>query len=148
MSRIVRKILDLFRQGITPSELALAVTIGLALGTVPVLGSTTLLCTLAAAALRLNLPAIQLVNAVTYPLQLALLIPFLQLGSRIFGVEFDWGFEQVATLVATEPWRAIQELWIATMHGLVAWASVSALLAYPMYRLLLSLLQRLHLRAQ
>lgn len=112
------------------------------------LGSTTLLCALAAATLRLNLPAIQLVNAVAYPLQIALLIPFLQLGSRMFGADFDWGLEQVVALVTSEPWRAIRELWTATMHGLVAWASISALLAYPVYRLLLSLLQRLHLRAQ
>jgi len=31
--------------------------------------------------LRLNLPAIQLVNLVVYPLQLALLVPFLRAGA-------------------------------------------------------------------
>ena len=45
-------------QGVSPSRLALALTLGLVLGVVPVLGVTTGLCAAVAVALRLNQPAI------------------------------------------------------------------------------------------
>jgi uncharacterized protein (DUF2062 family) len=59
---LIRPLIDLLRQGISPKKLALTIALGFWLGVTPVLGSTTILCTLAAVALRLNLPAIQLVN--------------------------------------------------------------------------------------
>src|SRR6202451_1966790 len=82
--RLVRPVLDLLRQGVTPEKIALSLALGVALGVFPVLGSTTALCALAALVLRLNLPAIQIVNYFVYPLQIGLLIPFFRLGERLF----------------------------------------------------------------
>jgi uncharacterized protein (DUF2062 family) len=59
--------------------------VGLVLGTFPVYGCPTVLCLLAALSLRLNAPALQLVNQLFSPVQLALLIPFARLGERILG---------------------------------------------------------------
>src|SRR6202521_464308 len=83
--KIFLPIVDLLRQGITPEKIALSIALGAVLGIFPVLGATTILCAAAALVLRLNLPAIQLVNFLIYPLQLILLLPFLQAGSRITG---------------------------------------------------------------
>jgi len=69
----------------SPERAALILAVGLALGVFPILGAPTALCALAAFALRLNFPALQLVNYLTWPLQVALLLPFLRLGSRILG---------------------------------------------------------------
>ena len=80
-NRLIAPFIELLRQGMSPEKIALTIALGIMLGVTPVLGSTTLLCTLAALALRLNLPAIQLVNAVVYPLQIILLIPFFKLGA-------------------------------------------------------------------
>src|SRR5215472_18851503 len=82
--KLVVPILDLLRQGITPEKIAQSLAFGLVLGVFPVLGSTTILCALAAIIFRLNLPAIQLVNYFVYPLQLALLIPFIRFGEILF----------------------------------------------------------------
>src|SRR5262249_2671304 len=82
---ITRPSLNLLRQGFTPEKIALTIAVGLVLGVTPILGSATLLCTLAAGLLRLNLGAIQLVNGIVYPLQLALVIPFLRIGAWLFG---------------------------------------------------------------
>ena len=60
--RVVDPLLSLLRQGLSPERLALSVAVGIALGVLPVLGTTTLLCTLAAILFRLNVPAMQLVN--------------------------------------------------------------------------------------
>ena len=78
------RIADLLKQGITPEKIALTVALGAFIGTIPMLGTTTILCTVVALALRLNLPAIQMVNGIVYPLQLILLIPFYRLGAWLF----------------------------------------------------------------
>ena len=83
--RVVNPFIDLLKQGITPEKIALSVALGVTIGVFPALGTTTILCGIAAWALKLNIPAMQLVNYLVYPLQLALLIPFLQTGSKLFG---------------------------------------------------------------
>lgn len=81
--RLVQPVIALLSQGITPEKIALSLAIGIVLGVFPVLGSTTLLCAAAAMVFRLNLPAIQLVNYIVYPLQLALFVPAKRLCLRI-----------------------------------------------------------------
>lgn len=83
--RIVAPIAGQLRQGITPEKIALTIALGFVLGTFPILGSTTLLCALAAYCLRLNQPIIHLVHYIAYPAQLALLIPFYRAGEMLFG---------------------------------------------------------------
>jgi uncharacterized protein (DUF2062 family) len=81
--QIVNPVLDLLRQGVTPEKISLSIALGITLGVTPVLGSTSVLCFLAAVLLRLNLPALQLVNYLVYPLQFALLVPFIRVGEWI-----------------------------------------------------------------
>jgi len=142
--KLLLPFLDLLRQGITPEKIALTIALGLALGVIPVIGSTTLLCTGAALALRLNLPAIQLVNAVVYPLQLILIVPFLRAGAWMFG---DAGvgaltLSRLIELVRNGVWHAIATLWSATLHALVAWFAVSIVAASLVYLALVPLLTR------
>ena len=141
--RITRPFLDLLRQGITPEKIALTIALGLALGVTPVIGSTTLLCTLAAAALRLNLPAIQLVNGLAYPLQLALIVPFLRGGAWLFetrlpALTVGGLFEQIRS----DAWQAIVNLWGATLHALVAWLLAAIAASLLVYAATLPLLRR------
>lgn len=68
-------------QGISPRRLALTLALGFAVGCIPVVGIPTVLCAGLALALRLNLPVIQMANYVAMPLQLALIVPFVRLGS-------------------------------------------------------------------
>lgn len=72
-------------QGLSGDSIAILLAVGFVLGTFPVYGCPTVLCLLAALMLRLNAPALQLVNQLSSPLQLALLIPFARLGERILG---------------------------------------------------------------
>ena len=71
--------------GLSSDSIAMILAVGLVLGTFPVYGCPTVLCLLAALVFRLNAPALQLVNQLSSPLQLALLIPFAGLGARILG---------------------------------------------------------------
>ncbi|MEJ1966350.1 MAG: DUF2062 domain-containing protein [Gammaproteobacteria bacterium] len=133
--RVVDPILDLLRQGVTPDKIALSLAFGLGLGIFPVLGLSTVLCTLVAIALRLNLPAIQLVNYLASPLQLALIIPFVRVGEHLLGLKaqplsVSEGFRIMATGVA----HAVVMLWDAIVHAALGWIVIGPLLIYALYR--------------
>lgn len=70
-------------QGISPERLAVTLALGFVLGCIPVLGIPTALCALLAIALRLNLPAIQAANYAAMPFQVALIVPFARMGSKL-----------------------------------------------------------------
>lgn len=85
--KVVDPILKLLKQGISPDKIALCMSVGVVISIFPVIGATTLMCAIAAIILHLNLPAMQIVNYMVYPLQIALLIPFFHFGAILFGVE-------------------------------------------------------------
>jgi uncharacterized protein (DUF2062 family) len=70
-------------EGLSAESMAILLAAGLVLGTFPVYGCPTLLCLLAALVFRWNAPALQLVNQLASPVQLALLVPFARIGERI-----------------------------------------------------------------
>ncbi len=76
--------------GLSPETIALIVAAGLVLGVFPVYGLPTLLCAAAAFVFRLNLPAIQVVNQLSSPLQFALWLPLGRIGARIVGGQAAW----------------------------------------------------------
>lgn len=142
--RLANPFIDLLKQGITPEKIALSVALGVTLGVFPVLGSTTILCGIAAWALKLNIPAMQLVNYLVYPLQLALLIPFLQAGSRLFGAQpMNLTLVQVGELIRGDVWRAMSVLGVATLHGILLWMIVCPLAAAGIYFMLMPVLKRM-----
>jgi hypothetical protein len=136
--RLVQPLLQLLRMGITPEKIALSLAFGMALGTFPVLGSTTILCTLAVFLFGLNFPAIQIVNYFVYPLQLALLVPLLRAGRILFREPpLPFKLADILAMIRVNPSSAIRVLWIATLHAIVAWAIV----AVPMIFLLNAVLR-------
>ena len=108
------------------------------------LGITTLLCTLAAFLFRLNLPAIQLVNYFVYPLQLALLIPFIRAGEWLFGVEpLNLSFDLMQRMIKADFWEAVIRLWSATMRALVVWLLIAPVVVALVYLVMTPLLKKL-----
>jgi uncharacterized protein (DUF2062 family) len=141
--RLVRPILDLLRQGVTPEKIALSVALGAALGMVPALGWSTTLCAIAAIVLRLNLPAIQLVNYFVYPAQIALLVPFFRWGERLFRApHFPISLPQISALFHSGAWIAIQLLWTTIWHAMVVWGMMAPVFVGMLYAILLPLLRR------
>ena len=81
--RVIEPLMALLRQGVAPDRLALCVALGVVIGNIPILGVSTLLCAAIALVFRLNLPAIQLVQAAMAPSQVLLIVPFVRLGEWI-----------------------------------------------------------------
>jgi uncharacterized protein (DUF2062 family) len=127
----------LLTQGVTVDRIALSIAIGAVVGVFPVLGTTTVLCTVAAAALRLNLVAVQTVHFAMTPLQLLLIIPFVRIGERILGrPPQPLSVEQGLALIASGALRAIHVLWDAILHAMLGWLLVGPMLIVAAYLLL------------
>lgn len=142
--RLLTPLISFLKQGLSPRNLALCVALGVTLGTFPMLGSTTLLCTVVALALRLNIPAIQLINYFIYPFQLALFIPFIRAGEMLFGIEpipLDLGM--IFSMLQHDPLAAVQSLWWTNMRAIVAWAITVPPVGFLLYHVLVPLFIRL-----
>jgi uncharacterized protein (DUF2062 family) len=135
--KLIDPIIGLLRQGVSPEKLALCMAVGIVLGIFPVIGITTLLSAIAAILLRLNLPAIQLVNYFVYPLQIALLIPFFQFGAWLFGVEpLSVSAAQLLSMFKDDFWNTLYQFWYVTLRAIVAWSIISLPAAACLYIIL------------
>jgi len=128
--RLVAPLLALLRQGVTPRELALSLALGATIGLIPVLGVSSALCALAALLLRLNMPAIQLVNYLLTPLQLLLIIPLLRFGEWLVGAPpYPVTLESGLALLSQGVINAVQVLAMAIAHATLGWLVLAPLLA-------------------
>jgi uncharacterized protein (DUF2062 family) len=145
--RLLDPLVRQLTQGVTPSALALALALGVVLGVLPLLGTTTVLCAAAAAALRLNQPAIQVANYVAYPVQLALYLPFFHAGAWLFGeppVSFTVG--EVKAQLQADLAGTVQAYAAANLRALAAWALVALPAAVVLHLALRPVLARVRLR--
>ena len=109
--------------GLSPETIALVVAVGFVLGVFPVFGLPTILCTMAAVIFRLSLPAVQLMNQLSSPLQYALLIPLTRFGAFLLGERGAWN------------------LTAATRDAIVGWFCLCVPLGLLLYFFLLCLLR-------
>jgi hypothetical protein len=137
------------RRGLTPHEIALTLAVGICCSVPPVVGTTTILCALFAFWLGLNQPLIQAINFLAYPLQLALLVPFLKAGQWLFGApRTSLSPSRIAAMAKADLLGTIAALWTVTWHGAVVWALVSPPAGYLVYRLVRPALERLASRVR
>jgi uncharacterized protein (DUF2062 family) len=145
--KTVVPIVGLLKQGLSTEKISMGMACGIVLGILPVLGSRTILCAIAAVIFRLNLPAIQLVNYLVYPLQLVLLIPFFHLGNLLFQAEpLPLSAQGVIALLQSDLWGTIRSLWDTTLHAIVAWLLVSPPILLTLHFIFTRLLRRLHFK--
>ncbi|MGA8042088.1 MAG: DUF2062 domain-containing protein [Terracidiphilus sp.] len=118
-----RRVQSWLRQGMSPQRLALTLALGFAIGCLPVIGIPTALCLLVALVLRLNLPAIQAANYAAMPLQLALILPFVRLGGRIFAPVPSPGLAPSLHFV---PLALLRSSGVLAVQALGAWLVIAA----------------------
>lgn len=145
--RLVSPLLTLLKQGVTPRKLALSLGLGTAIGLVPVLGVSTALCALAALILKLNMPAIQLVNYLLTPLQLVLIIPQLRFGELLVDApRFPITLESGLALLSHGAINAVQVLATAILHATLGWIVLAPLLTFVLYRVLEPVLRHMRVK--
>jgi uncharacterized protein (DUF2062 family) len=134
---VLQRVRAIMTCGMTPHKIALTICLGTAVGLLPLLWGTSLLCILLAQIFRLNHVALQSVNYLFYPLQLALLVPFFKLGDWLF----PWGppvpSNMLASLISSPSVASLHLLGWITCKSLAAWlvtALPATLLAYGIFR--------------
>lgn len=141
--RLLDPLLALLKQGVAPDRLALCVAIGVTVGLIPILGVSTLLCAAIALAFRLNLPAMQLTQAVMAPLQLLLIVPFVRMGEwMMHAAPQPVSISAGLALMKQGIWHTVLVLKDAILHASVAWIVVSPVSIYVLYRLLRPIFSR------
>lgn len=141
--RFSNLIKDIFVQGVSPRKLALTITLGIFIGTVPVLWGSTLICAVLAVVFRLNHPGIQAANYLAYPLQIALIVPFYRAGAGIF----PWGpsvsMDTFSKGIKNEWMGNLIPIVAATLKAMAAWFLITSPLAVLLYILLWSIFARM-----
>jgi uncharacterized protein (DUF2062 family) len=147
--RCVLPILGLLRMGATPQTLAWSIAVGMMIGLNPVIGTTTLLCLAAAGCFRLNVVASQIANHAMFPLEVALVLPFIRLGSWVFHTAaMPMSPRLFMQAAKAAPIALTRELWLWEWHAVVVWAAVAVVAAPLMAFLLTPLLERMLKRIQ
>ncbi|MGC9324975.1 MAG: DUF2062 domain-containing protein [Desulfomonilia bacterium] len=147
-TRITLLIGNLLKQGISPEKISASIAWGIVLGIFPLPGTTTMLCTIAALSLRLNLIVIQLVNWLVYPLQLALIVPFFLTGAALFGTEsLAVDAQEIMILVKADFIQAFELLGAVIFHGVLAWLIISPVLLLAFMYFLPPVLRRIPARS-
>ena len=142
--RLLEPLLALLRQGVSPRRLALCVAIAIVVGNIPILGVSTILCALIALIFRLNLPAIQLVQAAMAPTQVLLIIPFVRLGEWILRVPPQVvSLKAALALMSQGVWQAVVVLRDAIFYAGLAWALIAPFCIYLLHRLLTPVFERM-----
>lgn len=132
--RVLKPVVEQLTQGLSPDAIALTIAVGLAIAVIPVVGTTTILCTTAAIVLRLNQPLIQAINYLSFPLQLAFIVPYLRLGRLLLGgAPVEMTAQELAAFVSTRPLEAMEALWRVTLQALGAWLLTAPLIAAAVY---------------
>ena len=136
-------LLALLRQGVSPRRLALCTAIGIVVGNIPILGVSTVLCTIIALTFRLNLPAMQLAQGAMAPLQLLLIIPYVRLGEWLLRAPRQpLSIKASLALLSEGAGHAIVVLWDAIVHASVAFALVAPVATFILYRLFIPVFER------
>jgi len=129
-----KRLAGLSLEGATAETIALSIALGVVFGMFPMYGCPTLLCAAAAIVLRLNFSAVQVVNYLISPLQLALLVPFNRVGAGLFPAH--------APVHNADIWQLGSNSGTAAMHAIAGWFCVCVPLGILLYFTLRYLIRR------
>jgi hypothetical protein len=131
------------KQGITAKDLALASAVSLAIAVNPFIGTTTLLCLLAGKVFRLNHVVMQIINYFSYPLQIALIIPWIRLGEKLTGAEPQViEFSQMKTEFSQSFANFVSKFCEMGFHAFLGWLVVIPWATWVLYKVLVLVFKR------
>lgn len=142
--RVIAPILHLLRLGACPRKLAWSLAVGTMIGLNPLLGTTTVVCLVAALGLRLNVIASQITNHLVYPLQLVLFFLFIRAGEVVFRAgPLPFGRAALLSALRHHPLDTTRRLWTWEWHALLVWLVVAAVAAPVLVAVLTPMLRRM-----
>lgn len=141
--QVLQKLRAFLKQGTSPQQLAASVSLGVFLGIFPMLGVTTWVSTAIALRWKLNLPLMLTLLYLAWPIQVALIIPFLRLGEWVCEVPaFPLSPGKLQAAFETDFFSAVKKFWDANLYAITGWAMVAVPLGLLSYFLLAQIFQR------
>jgi len=116
------KFKELFKQGITPKQLALSITVATVVSLFPIFGISTIILTALAVRLKLNLPIMIALSYIVEPIKAILFIPFINIGESLMGTEHTLlTFEAIKASYALSFWSTMKSLSYELLCGFMGW---------------------------
>lgn len=128
--RLLAPVVAQLSKGTSPNRMGWTIALGVVLGIFPIMGSTTLLCLLVGWMLRLNQPVLHVFKILVYPLHLALILVFIHLGERLYGVPLiSLSIPDLLGRFKADPLQFARDFSMAAWHGVSAWLLVAPIIA-------------------
>lgn len=143
VTKVIAPFKSVLTQGITPKKLAFTISLGTSIGIFPVIGSTTLICTIIALSLRLNMVILQAINYLMYPLQLIAIVPFVLIGNRIMGISTEFNIQIIIENFQKDFLKALAVFWNVIFAGVLGWLITMPLLFVVVYLISYFVLKKL-----
>lgn len=126
---VVRPVVQQLKQGTSPDKLGWTIATGVTLGIFPVFGIRGWVCLFAGVLFKLNQPLLHTFKGLMYPLHLALVIPFIQMGQWIYGrPPLHISLDALKNEVERGLWPFWQEFGWVVLRASTAWLLVAPVL--------------------
>ena len=117
-----KKFKELFKQGITPKQLSLSITIATVVSLFPIFGISTIVLTALAVRFKLNLPIMIALSYIVEQIKAILFTPFINIGETIFGTAHTLlTFDAIKESYNISFWNTIISLSYELLCGFAGW---------------------------
>lgn len=116
------KFRTLFKQGLSPRQLCESIIVASVFAIIPILGVSTFLLTYLSFKRKLNLPIMMAISYLMWPVQIALIIPFIRIGEFIFSVPPSrYTVEEIIVSFQESFFQTLGHFFFELLCGLGAW---------------------------
>jgi hypothetical protein len=116
------KVTALFKQGLTPIELTQSIIISTLISIIPILGLTTLLLTALSLKRNLNLPIMIAQSFIMWPVQIVMIVPFINIGEFIFSIpKTNHSAQEIITSFQNSFFATLSHLSFELLCGFGGW---------------------------
>jgi uncharacterized protein (DUF2062 family) len=143
MKTVKDKISKLFKQGLSPIQLNQSIIVSGALSIIPILGVTTFILTALSIKRKLNLPIMIAISYLMWPIQIALIIPFIRVGEFIFSIPPTFHTaEEIVSSFQNNFFQTLSNLSFELLCGLGGWLFTVLPIAIGIYLVTLLFLKK------
>jgi uncharacterized protein (DUF2062 family) len=142
------KITALFKQGLTPIELTQSIIISTLISIIPILGLTTLLLTALSLKRNLNLPIMIAQSFIMWPVQIVMIVPFINIGEFIFSIpKTNHSAQEIITSFQNSFFTTLSHLSFELLCGFGGWLLTAVPFSIVLYLMSIFIL-KLFLKAK
>ena len=136
------KITALFKQGLTPIELTQSIIISSLISIIPILGLTTLLLTALSIKRNLNLPIMIAQSFIMWPVQIVMIVPFINIGEFIFSIpKTNHSAQEIITSFQNSFFATLSHLSFELLCGFGGWLLTAVPFSAGLYLISISILK-------